>query len=419
MNIRHFKPLYAVMLLLLCCVVGFALLTAAFCLPLSGLRDAQETAAVFRSEGNRPQTIPTYTGSTGDGFTDALMLAEAIFDDPDVSPLEQAVHVYRRYATDSASADLAEQLEGNDLPFTISYERYWHGFLVILRPLLMVFSYADLRMLCCVMQMLLFALVIVMLARRGMTQLALPFTAMLLTLSPMGTLLSLQYFSAYSLMMLGVLVVLRGDRRLSQGAGYLYFFLMQGILTCYFDFLTYPLVTLCMPLLLSLYLHRDEQGLLGFAIAAGVAWCVGYLGFWALKWIAGSLLAQENLIRSALYRVLYQSTPAGDVAAGRLDAIRVNLAAFCRPGYAVLYLGSALLCAWPMLRRRSGARRLLAGGRPLLLLLALLPLAWWFLAANHSLVHTFFTCKELSVTVFAVLLWLSSGDAEESASGAP
>ena len=54
-----------------------------------------------------------------------------------------------------------------------------------------------------------------------------------------------------------------------------------------------------------------------------------------------------------------------------------------------------------------------------LLLLALLPLAWWFLAANHSLVHTFFTGKELSVTVFAVLLWLSSGDAEESASGAP
>lgn len=147
MNVRELRPLRVAGLMLLCCVLGFALLTAAFCLPLRALRDAEETAALFRSEGNRPKAIPTYLGSTGDGYTDALMLSEALYRDPDVGPLEQAVYVYRLYGSESASADLADLLEGNPTPFTISYERYWHGFLVLLRPLLMLFSYADLRML--------------------------------------------------------------------------------------------------------------------------------------------------------------------------------------------------------------------------------------------------------------------------------
>lgn len=235
--------------------------------------------------------------------------------------------------------------------------------------------------------MLLFTLTVSLMARRGLTALILPFTVMTLALSPMGTLLSLQYFSAYSLMMLGMLAVLLLDGRLSRGANYYYFFLLQGIATCYFDFLTYPLVTLCMPLLLALYLHRDGRGLLALTIGCGAAWCVGYVGFWALKWIVGSLLVQENLIRRALYRVLYQATPekAGDFS--RLDALAANLAAYCRPGYAVLFGGSALLLA-----------------------MALAPLAWWLMAANHSIVHTFFTHKEFAIAVFAVLLWLRSAE---------
>ena len=410
MNVRELRPLRVAGLMLLCCVLGFALLTAAFCVPLRALRDAEETAALFRSEGNRPKAIPTYLGSTGDGYTDALMLSEALYRDPDVGPLEQAVYVYRLYGSESASADLADLLEGNPPTYTISYERYWHVFLVLLRPLLILFSYADLRMLSCAAQMLLFALTVALMARRGLTALILPFTVMTLALSPMGTLLSLQYFSAYSLMMLGMLAVLLLDGRLSRGANYYYFFLLQGIATCYFDFLTYPLVTLCMPLLLALYLHRDGRGLLALTIGCGAAWCVGYVGFWALKWIAGSLLVQENLIRRALYRVLYQTTPekAGDFS--RLDALAANLAAYCRPGYAVLFGGSALLCAAPLLRSRSRARVLLTGGRPLLLAMALAPLAWWLMAANHSIVHTFFTHKEFAIAVFAVLLWLRSAE---------
>ena len=49
MNVRELKLLRVAGLLLLCCVLGFALLTASFCLPLYSLRDAEETAALLRS----------------------------------------------------------------------------------------------------------------------------------------------------------------------------------------------------------------------------------------------------------------------------------------------------------------------------------------------------------------------------------
>ena len=408
MELRRIRLSRMALMMLAGCVLGFVLLTAACCLPLTGLKDAQETADLFRKEGNRPQVIPTYISSTGDGYTDALMLAEALFDDPQVSPLEQAVYVYRRANSESASVDIADYLEGKDMQWTISYERYWHGFLVFLRPLLMVFSYADLRMLICAAQMMLFALMAVLISKKGMTELIVPFSAMILTLSPMGTMLSLQYFSTYIVMMLGMFAVLTADEWLCGGARYFYFFLLLGMLTCYVDFLTYPLAALCMPLALALWMHREETGMLRFAVGACVMWCIGYLGFWALKWAAGSLLVQDNLIMNALYRMKYQTSAEHAETAGRFESIIRNAAVVLKPGYIVLYLSSAVICALPLLRGNREAGSLLSGSRLLLPALALAPFAWWLLAANHSLVHTFFTYRLISITVFALLIWLSS-----------
>ncbi|MGN0777500.1 MAG: hypothetical protein ACI4MM_12620 [Candidatus Ventricola sp.] len=396
------------MMMIVGCVLGFALLAAVYCLPLNTVRDAQKTADIFRSEGNRPSTIPTYTGTTGDNYTDALMIAEALYSDPQVSPLKQAVYIYRRANSDSASVDLADMLEGKDMQWEISYTRYWHGFLVVLRPMLMLFSYADLRMLMCAAQMLLFAWVLVTLARQNRMELIVPFLAVILTLSPSGTMLSLQYFAVYAIMMGGVLVILHGDAWLSQGARYGYFFLLMGMLTCYLDFLTYPLVTLFIPLLLALYLHAQDRTAMCFAVTACVMWCVGYLGFWVMKWTVGSLLVQENLVYNAYTHASYQMSMADVTTGSRMEAIKKNLAVLCRPGYAVVYAACLAACMLPLLRRHSDLKALGAGCRPIMPVIGFVPLAWWTLAASHSVVHTLFTYRLSAITVFAVLVWLTS-----------
>ena len=160
MNLNKMKLIRIALLMVIGSLLGFALLAMVFCLPLNGSVDAQGTADIFRSEGNRPSVVPGYRSTTGDNYTDALMIAEAIYAplEEGKSPLHQAVYVYRKANSDSASRDLADMLEGKPMQWEISYTRYWHGFLVLLRPLLMVFSYADLRVLMCMAQMILFAL---------------------------------------------------------------------------------------------------------------------------------------------------------------------------------------------------------------------------------------------------------------------
>ena len=408
MNLKEVKLTRIAAMMLIGCVLGFALLAAVYCLPLDTLRDAEGTAAIFREEGNRPAAIPGYPGSTGDGYTDALMITEALFHDPQVSPLEQAVYVNRRAHSDSASADLVRLIEGGEMQWTIQYTRYWHGFLVFLRPLLMVFSYADLRMLMCAAQVLMIVATALSLDRKKHPELMIPFLAACMTLSPMGTTLSLQYFSAYAIMMLGLLGVLWLDEKLVCGANYLYFFMLLGMLTCYFDFLTFPIVTVCMPLALALYLHRDDAKLLRFAFSAGAAWCVGYLGFWAMKWVAGSLLVGKDLVYNAYHHAAYQMSTADTVQGSRFEAITRNVAAVMKPGYAAVYLAALVCCILPMIRGRRDVRSLAQGGRWLLVLLSLAPFVWWLMAASHSMVHAIFTHRLLAITVFALLSFLVS-----------
>ena len=62
----------------------------------------------------------------------------------------------------------------------------------------------------------------------------------------------------------------------------------------------------------------------------------------------------------------------------------------------------------PLLRRHSELKVLGAGCRPIMPVIGLVPLAWWTLAVSHSVVHTLFTYRLSAITVFAVLVWLTS-----------
>ena len=68
------------------------------------------------------------------------------------------------------------------------------------------------------------------------------------------------------------------------------FFLIVGILTSYFDFLTYPVVTLGIPLCCYFLLESDRlwnniKRLTGFS----VSWAIGYAGMCAAKWVIADL----------------------------------------------------------------------------------------------------------------------------------
>lgn len=87
-----------------------------------------------------------------------------------------------------------------------------------------------------------------------------------------------------------------------------YVFLIIGMATSYVDFLTYPFVSLGIPLVIWLILDNEEKVIqkLGKMVWNSGFWCAGYAGMWAGKWILGSILLPEaGSLKAALESISY------------------------------------------------------------------------------------------------------------------
>ena len=51
------------------------------------------------------------------------------------------------------------------------------------------------------------------------------------------------------------------------------------------------------------------------------------------------------------------------------------------------------------------------------LMLAVIPFAWWAIAANHAYLHPWFEHRGFATVVFSVLVWLFDKDPSRDAAG--
>ena len=128
-------------LYLACLVAGTLALTAVYCLPVKPIQEhVRVSVDAFLEEGDNPFVLPEYKGSSLDNTTDAIMLGNAVYQSE--LPAYQAAMKAGRAELDNEHTQLAlKKYLDQDLGLTLtSYERYWHGYLVVLKPLLLVFN---------------------------------------------------------------------------------------------------------------------------------------------------------------------------------------------------------------------------------------------------------------------------------------
>lgn len=297
-----------------------------------------------------------------------------------------------------------------DAAMHTEYARYWHGYAVLLRPLLAVLGISGMRYL---NMMLLMGLLLGCYARmRSLLgrRTALTFAAGLL----MGFLLIApfcqHYMAVTSLALLGCYVQLRWPKAVR--ARLPEFFLILGSLVCFSDLLTFPVLALGYPLLCCQLLGVREdvsaRRLWVQTIGLSAAWMVGYALTWVGKGLVGTLLTGQNVLGDifgqAMWRMTgvpedgkwYPMTPAG--------AVQINMETFFTRSNVLLL---ALLLAWlgvRALRMRTGAKGWL---RALpVAAVALYPFVWYLAVQNHSNIHYWMTYKLLSVTAFSLCAYL-------------
>lgn len=393
-------------------LAGILLLTAVYALPVRAMEDNMRRSAQLLSEEGIYPNLYSFCTSRLDNWTDATMLLIAAHEG-EGTVLEQAMTGARDLLDTYQPVDsmAARYLQGVELDKTVSYARYWHGYLVFLKPLLLVTDYGGIRTLNLVVQLVLNAAILVLMFKRDEKRLMLPWVLSMGFLMPLVQGKSLQYSTCFYAFALGVLFLLLFKERWDERR-VCFLFLGLGVSTAFIDFLTYPVAAFGIPAVVWLCMKPSGTWKDGVKRLAALLffWAFGYGGMWAGKWVAASLLTEDNVIKEALSSVLIRtshSSAAGDTQWGMVETIWKNVKAFLKTPVSLLaFLFVTILVILIVMRLRQGGRTAPGFAVPLCIVL-LLPFLWYMGTVNHSAVHFFFTNKSLVVSAFAGLCLLA------------
>lgn len=403
-----------IFLLLTGILAGFILLVAVFALPKQAmLYNVQESVGTLQSDFEHEEVVYGYSATLTGIFTDSLMLHSAVYEAEGRNVLEQAMGIYRGELSEEywiPGEAVVRYAIGETLPYEESYARYWHGYLVLLKPLLMVFNLANLRLLGTVLQPLLLGVVLWLFYKREKIQYGLAYGITVLCMIPVSMQLSLS-LSVCQYITFGVLILqLCRHEKMEEKKQYPELFLMTGMLVSYFDLLTYPFVTLGIPLCVYVVLSGQTlktqvKKMIGFS----AAWAAGYSGMWAAKWILSDVLLGTGVISDALHTLSARTASAQSYnkVTGFLHVVAVNCKPYLNWPYLLLGLlifGFGIVC---LVRHREKIdRKAFRENSVVFAILSLMPFGWFLVTENHSSEHWMFTFKILSVSIFAFLCWV-------------
>ena len=398
------KILSVPILLLIYGIVGYFLLAGVYCLPTERMeKNIEESCDIFYEESDYPRLME-YNNSRLDNYTDGIMLLTA--SHPRNENIWNAAINAERYSTSDTSVDTILDVYGNeevveDIEST-DYARYWHGYLIFLKPLLILFGYAQNREIMMIVQLGLFAVLLVMLSKRN-TKLVIPSFIMWIFLNPVTTMISLQFNTVLTITFATMSAIIWVDEKeyIKSMYGWGLFFLTVGALTSYFDLLTYPLITLGVPLTLWLVLNFSDRVCLNLQNLFQLSsfWGIGYGGMWALKWIIGSMITGKNVIEDAAQQVVYRTSSVVSDTVVTLSRLFHELQYSARQYTWILAM---VLLTIYFIYRAIKIKKLNLNMILCFVIISIYPVAWYLAMKNHSFGHHWFTYRELAISIYAL-----------------
>lgn len=415
-------------------IIGSLLNIIAAVLPTGRIHyNVINSAEIFFQEGMDPKSLTGIDASLGDNNTDAWMLLiadyngqgivhERIYDG--VSALDKSYSgiksVFSRAFDGSAyfyNGPESSGLVGFDNIFhTVEpdpdtvwlYPRYWHGWMLGLKLLLMIFSYSDIRILLMIIHIFLLFAIILAFKKRGKILPGIAFVAAIISMVPTTYMISIDFSMSTLIMETAVLILLTCNKYLdSKKGGYLVFFMIVGIATSYLDFLTFPTITLTFPLVIWVLnmidspLQKNIKASIIQFILCGLLWVVGYFGMWAAKWVVVTIFTDPDMINNVLSQIsLRTSDVANQVSITVGDVLAKNFSKF---NYIpIQILGAVVLLISILVGKFKKPSLNQVIYLVELIVIASVPLIWLSVLANHSYIHDHFTYRNLSGMFFAL-----------------
>lgn len=141
-----------------------------------------------------------------------------------------------------------------------------------------------------------------------------------------------------------------------------------------------------------------------YIICNSIYWSFGYVGLWCGKFVACSLLTDYNAIKGAIESIMFRAG-LGDIA-DKYDtsvvlAIKSNIDALINWQTVALVL---LISVGAVVMHVKDYRRHIPKKEAIsICLVGLMPFVWYVVTSNHSVIHSYFTYRELGIVWFAIM----------------
>lgn len=403
-------------------VLGTLLLVLVFCIPTDPMKKnvSRSLDSMIKSEEEvADDTFSQYIWANKETYTDAIMVQNAIERISGKNVYEHAMWVYHsdlepEFWTPEASLTAYCEGETTDNMYLHEYSRYWHGYLIYLKPLLLIFSWSQIVNLGAVLQIILMLAVIIISIKKKQAGVGIAMVIGFLSMKPLLILASLTMWVCWCITLFALLYMLLRHDRLEEKGFYPEFFLVIGIFTAYFDFLTYPVVTLGFPLCAYFLINRrctlkqSLQKVIGYC----TCWGIGYAGMWACKWLIADVTLHTGTIKDALWSILGRTEAIGGRPRmnGGFYVISLNLQEYNQELYTVVAVILALLALAAVILAvfKTSAKPVLLRVVPFAIIFCI-PFAWIIVVQHHSALHARFTFRIIGVAALALCCIVIAG----------
>ena len=393
-RIKELKPFAKTFFILI--AVFFVSMTLVYCIPTSWIQgNVEKSLEVMEGEGEYPMYFFYRHSAIIDIHTDKLMYESLIQNRDYYNPIQAAMSINQ-------------------------YPRYWHGYQVLLRPLTVVFQVQELRYLGMLTFHLLFFWSAWLMAKKTKPLYAMFYVLTVASGYVVFLPVCFQFLTTFLVLFVSLIVLLRRydkNKPLPAVKWMLYFFVV-GMVENFFDFLTYPILTLGIPLVLLLWLRvRDEQadfrGNFWFMFKASLSWFFGYALTWISKWLLSAAILGVRYFWRTMSVVQYRLEGSEEEPLDRIGTIQRNLKAWLnvQDGGVISWSKIALLILivavvliiWRKLKDWKAVGAYLP-----ILFVAAYPYIWYLVMSNHSQIHYWYTYRAQLVALFAGLVFLAA-----------
>lgn len=365
-------------------------------------RSVEKSVEMGDIKTDYPRAIVNKEVCRMDTYTDALILNQIYYSSKQ-NPVNTVMMVPCLGDENNQTEWLQQVVTGTVEPVHV-YPRYWHGTTWITRWLMLFCGrYANLQFILFYTSSIALFLLFFFLCKKRKTSLALAMFIAMLLLRTYSAQFSLHL---YPVLLIAVVAATLSLFIKSRDKQFMLLF-VTGSLTAYFDLMTTPLLTLCVPLLVILSDKEIQQeslfNIFKRLFFLSLIWGVGFAFTWAAKWVIATWVTGTNVIADAIGTSLYRVN--GDIpympSYTVWDALYANLSK-C-PWGLILALLVVLVVMACFAFKKKGVKLAVVYS-----IVALFPIVWYVAISNHSAVHCWFTYRLLIVTVTGLLMAVGS-----------